>query len=257
MMKSRKNASALVSVIAFFTIFFVFAAFAIDFSLVLAARAKLQNAIETTALTSVGHISEDNVETEARKVFSFFKVNQIQYAQITEITAKKSAKAILIKATSPAPTYFLSALGINTVEIQAQASAQIIPIELIPDSTFTVENQLQFKAPFIITPKEGAEIKVVEGADTAEYKLFIGLNDKTDNTRWVDITCTSNDVNSKEQYFDFDIECAENYKDGISAAEYIRIVNNNASITPDLFKIEEVSLINTAKLIKRSSFDKL
>jgi len=249
---NQLKASALVSVIAFFAVFFVFCGFAIDFSMVVASRAQLQTAVETAALASAAEVPALNAQTTARKVFSYSQTNSLKNSHITNVEVKNAANAILVEAYAPAQTYFLSALGINNIEIQARAAAQIEPIVLNSDADFDVVNHLQFSSPSLILAKEGAEIKITRDDTTSEYLVYAGLNDKINETKWVEITCSSADLTAKEQYFDFDAQCIKDkYNGGISAAQYIRIINNNSS-TPLL--INELALNNAVKLIKYSQF---
>lgn len=254
----KYKASALVSVIAFFTIFFVFCGFAIDFSMIITARSQLQNAVETTVLGAAPYISSDNAEKTAYNLFSYTKTNFIKNANITNIEIKKPANAILIEANALAQTYFLSALGIRTIEIQAQAAAEIKPIVLNPDMDLNIENHIQYISPVLIFSKEGSEIKINRSDNTSEYMVYVGLNDKINETKWVDITCSTNDINAKEQFFDFDATCIKDkYNGGITAAQQIRIINNDSSTPSDLFAIDELALNNTASLIKSSKFHSL
>lgn len=251
----KHKASALVSVIAFFATFFIFCGFAIDFSMVVASRAQLQTAVETAALASVADIQTSEAENSARKIFSYSKTNSLKNAYISNIKVKTASDAIYIEAHAPAQTYFLSALGITNIEIQARAAAMIEPITLIPDIDFNIENQTQYTSPTLILSKTGAELKVTRSEYTSEYLVYVGLDNKISETKWVNITCSSNDITAKEQYFDFDVECIkEQYNGGISAAQYIRIINNN-STTP--LEIDNLELNNSAKLIKYSKFKTL
>lgn len=258
-MSQKKNkASILVSVFAFFVIFFVFCAFAIDFSFMLATRAKLQNAAEASVLAAASDISENDAEKTARDFFSFYKTNNLENAQISTVTVKRQSNAIQLEAYIPAPTFFLSALGINTITVKAKSAAKITSQTLQPDTDFTLENHISFTSPVMIFAKQGAELKITRDANSGEYLVFIGLDDKTSKTKWVDITCTSNDLTAEEQYFDFNTDCGgENYNGNISVAKYIRVVNNDSAVSSDNFKIDALALINISKLIKNSEFEKL
>lgn len=250
---NKKNASILVSIIAFFTIFFIFCGFAIDFSMTISARLQLQNAVETAALNAVKNINSGTAEITARNIFSYSKANLIKTSRISNITIKNPQKAILVEATAQAQPYFLSALGINNIQIQAQSAAQLIPQILQPDTDFNIINHLQYTYPTLIFSNPGNEIKITRGDTTGEYSVYIGLNNKLDQTRWIEITCSSDDKTAKEQEFDFNKVCEQNNGD-ISAAKFIRIVNKNSS-TP--LEVDELMLLNIAKLISRSSFNAL
>lgn len=250
----KKSGSALVSVIALYSIFFIFCGFAIDFSWVLASRLQLQNAVENTVLLSINENDLSLSEANAYKIFSYSKVNSIRNAVVSSVTVKQSQKAIFVKAKAPIQPYFLSALGINNIEIQAQAAAQLKPQLIEPDDEFNIENHLQFTTPKLIFDKKGYEIKIVRSDVSSEYLVYVGLNDQIGETKWVDVTCSSSDLFAKEQKFDINAECVKNNNGDITAAKFIRIINNN-SLTP--LEVEEISLINTAKLIKRSEFNLL
>lgn len=254
-LKKQRKASTIISVIAFFAVFFIFCGFAIDFSMIVTTRNQLQTAVETTALSSASEINSTEAEKTARKIFSYSKTNSLKNSQITNIAIKKDSNAILIEASVPAQTYFLSALGIKTVEIQARSAAMIDSIKLTPDTNFNIENHLQFTAPALIFSKNGTEIKIVRSDNTTEYLVYVGLDDKINETKWVEISCSSNDITAKEQYFNLDDKCLEDqYNGGISAAKYIRIINNN-STTP--LEIDKLALNNVIKLIKYSKFKSL
>ena len=249
----KLKASVLVSVIALFAVFFIFCGFAIDFSMIVATRSQLQNAVETAALSAVSEIPSGNAENTAREIFSYSRVNLIRQARITNIELKASQNAMLVEASTPAQIYFLSALGINFIEIQARAAAQIQESNVAPDKDFAIANQLQFTAPNIIFNKTGNEIRITRTSETSEYLTYVGLNDSINETKWVEITCASNDATAEVQEFDINAECVRNNNGDISAAKFIRVINNN-SLTP----LEvELSLINISKLIRVRDYNLL
>lgn len=251
-----KCANILISIVAFFTVFFCFCGFAIDFSMLVAARAQLQTAAETVALAAVADIKQGSEQTTAAKVLKYTKINGIKYAQIDEFVTKPEKNALYVKLSAPAQTYFLSALGITNIKLQAQSAAIIEPYLLEADKDFSLENHLQFTSPVLIMSKPGDELEITSSNDTLQYLVFVGLKDRNNETKWVDITCSSNDFNAKTQYFDLDADCIKERIDGaVSAAGYIRIVNNTT--VPSVLEIETLNLTNIAKLIQYSKFKTL
>ncbi len=250
-----KQGNVLVSIIAFFIIFFVFCGFAIDFSMITAARAQLQTAVETTVLIAAAEIKNNAAETTAKKVFLYSKTNGAKYSQIDDIQINQDSNAIFIKASAPAPTYFLSALGINTIELQAQAAAMLLPQELNNDTNFKLDNHLQYTSPILITNKPGPEIEVTKADNTEDYRIFAGLNDKTGEIKWLEITCTGKNLTDKKQFFDLEDDCInmEN-TNKIAFAQYLRIINNSSSAP---LNIEKLRLLNAAKLISHKKFKNL
>ena len=249
------RANIVVSVVAFFTIFFIFCGFAIDFSMIIATRAKLQSAAENAVLASVEKISEGTAEQTAQNIFMYSKIHSAKFASIEEIETKPLNNAIAIKASAPAQTYFLSALGLSNIELKAQASAQIKSYETPQDADFSLENHLQYTFPILVTNKNGAELEIDRVNADSAYRTFIGLKGKTSDIKWAEITCAVENIGEKEQTFDFDAPCIrENYEGGISAAKYLRIINSNAAVP---LEIEKVNIKNTAKLISYSDFKSL
>ena len=176
-------------------------------------------------------------------------------AGISKYKKMINTDAIFIKASAPAPTYFLSALGINTIELQAQAAAMLLPQELNNDTNFKLDNHLQYTSPILITNKPGPEIEVTKADNTEDYRIFAGLNDKTGEIKWLEITCTGKNLTDKKQFFDLEDDCInmEN-TNKIAFAQYLRIINNSSSAP---LNIEKLRLLNAAKLISHKKFKNL
>lgn len=250
-----KKGSVLVSVIAFFIVFFVFCGFAIDFSAIITTRLQLQNVTENAVFAAVDSETVEDAENIVKSFLSYYQVSKNQTAKLEEISFKEEQKAVYIKTKAYAQTFFLSALGINTVELQAQSAAQIKKIPLSVDATFSIENQFQYIAPTLIFDKNGAEIELLSENGPEDYSIFVGLNNKEKETKWVEITCANQNTEGNVHLFDINNQCViENNNGGISVAKIIRIINKNSS-TP--LSIEEVNLTNVAKLVPLSIFNNL
>ena len=255
MFLKKSKSSVIISVAAFFIIFFIFCGFAIDFSLVLVSRAQLQNAVETTALNSLDENKEEKIKKRAQTIFNYSKTGNIRYAQITSIETKPDPnRAILITATAPIRPYFLSALGINIIELQARASAMANYTTPQIDTSFDVPNHIQYKLtrPFLARNKE---IFVVRGGENKErnFRVFAGLSNKEDdesNLRWIEITCSE-----ENHWYGINDNCSGT--ENLGAAKYIRLSLDTTSPPNyywDEFEIAKISVLTSIKLIKSSDF---
>ncbi len=258
MSMKKLNASVVVSVTAFFIIFFIFCGFAIDFTLVLVSRSQLQNAVETAALASLDEYEVSKIEQRARNVFAYSKVGQIKHSKVN-VTAKKSPRSVKVNASSPVPVFFLSALGIYQIEVQANAVAKEVRSSLLPFVSAKLPlppNHVQYKhdIPFL---SRGREVFVKGVSPDKPYRVFAALGDSDkESVRWVEITCSAQNDDGGTWY-SIDNDC--NGIGKLGAAQYVRLSLNNQS-PPNYywdwkdFSVSEISVISSVKLVKSSEF---
>lgn len=126
-----KKGNTVITLVMFFGIIMAFCAFAIDFTIVLTQRAKLQSITEKSAIAAASNYAfldnltpnSDKVEEGARKTLDLFKDRRMPSVEISEIELKPNNKAVFVKTKALVPTYFLGVLGIGTIKIEAQSSA--------------------------------------------------------------------------------------------------------------------------------------
>lgn len=256
-MRYRKG-NVLISISAFFIIFFVFCAFAIDFSLMLSARSRLQNAVETSALSAAADSSPPAMSLTADKIFSYYKTGQIKHAKITAkvpiVPPPPNPRSFFVSAQAPIPTTFLAVLGISVIEIQAKAKAQILEISLEPESVKT-----GVLLSSILVDKQGDEIYVEEAELAHGYYVFVGLNDGENPAKWVNISCTGTATDSGggeftenefggyykgSAVFDMGKTCADgSYSGNAQIASNLRIIPFQGAV------ISSVKILNVAKLV--------
>lgn len=126
----KRSASTVVYLIFFFVVFLAFCAFAIDATIVLATRAKLQNATEASALAAASKFSYTTVSTAgditaaANSAFNMWKYRNLQSAKITSSEVNVVTKQVRIETKMTAPVFFLTLLGVSGVDLSAKACAQ-------------------------------------------------------------------------------------------------------------------------------------
>lgn len=130
---SSKQASATIYIIFFLVILLAFSAFAVDGTIVLTNRAKLQNAVEMTALSAASEYGfsltatpdeiKQRVSDTAANTFSILKQNSLQTADI-EIVAQTLPNKVTITANMISQPFFLQFLGISGIRLEARACAQ-------------------------------------------------------------------------------------------------------------------------------------
>lgn len=255
MLIKKLKASVIISVVAFFVIFFIFCGFAIDFSLVLTTRAQLQNAVEVSALNSLDRRTDAAIRNRANEIFNCSRVGSLSHARIANIQIKADPnRAVQISATVPVRPYFLSVLGINEIELQAQASARAVYTTPSVDGSFDLANHIQYEldTPFLAREKE---IFVRRGGSNAsrDFRVFAGLSsggNNPNNIRWIEITC-SRDNN----WYGINDSCTG--VRNIGAAKFIRLSLDTTSPPNyywDEFVIDNISVLTSVRLIRNSSF---
>ena len=265
-MKKLKS-SVVISIAAFFAIFFIFSGFAIDFTFVLVARSQLQTAVETAALSSLDEYEETEIAKRARKIFNYSKVGGIKYAEITSLQVKTNPRAVMVTATAPVKTYFLSALGISRVDVQARAAATVESKSPEPFASARMpvpSNHKQYKLdkPFLA---RGREIFIKGMSPELAYRVFVALgSENPEDVRWVEVTCSASpgSTNNTGIWYSLDDTC--NGSGALGAAQYIRLSLQTQS-PPNFywdwdktgFSIEDFSVITSVKLIRASMFNSL
>ena len=237
---NKVNGSVLVTIIAFFVIFFIFCGFAIDFALVLVSRAQLQNAVETAALGALNEYDTSKIISKSYSVFNYSKTGLIQTAKISHVRARTDdERAVWIQASVPARPFFLSALGIYQIEVEAQAVAKA-EYEIL-GFTKPVPNHWEFKTskPFL---ERGREIKISKVDGISNYKVYASLPTTSGEKTW-------HEVSLKEGWYSIE-------KGSLGAAQYITII-----LDPDAHfywdnktSKPEIKVLTAVKLVKSSEF---
>lgn len=152
----RKKASSTLYVIFFLIMFLLFAAFAVDCTIVFTTRAKLQNSTETAALAGASEFNysstastsdiEQKVKTTAESTFAFLKIDGLNNASIEVSVKSTPTKKVLVKTEMVAQPYFLAFLGITGIDLKAQACA--ISEELPVQSSYAGINWLTSSAAY-------------------------------------------------------------------------------------------------------------
>ena len=124
----RKNASATVYIIFFLIIFLAFCAFAVDGTIVLTDRAKLQSATEATALAAASqfnastNVTAQNIIDAAARAFNILKVDNLTTATITT-NVDIVTNQVQVNTEYISQPYFLAFLGVTGIELEAKACA--------------------------------------------------------------------------------------------------------------------------------------
>lgn len=124
----KKQASTLVFLIAMMGVFLALSAFAVDGTIILTKRFKLQNITESTALNSVSEFDThspktlEEMKTFTKNLFDTLKINGLETAT-SDIDIDMTSNKILVKSTYIAKPYFLVFMGVNGVKLEAKAAA--------------------------------------------------------------------------------------------------------------------------------------
>ena len=120
----KKSASSILYMIFFMVIFLGFCSFAVDGSIVLTNRIKLQNATEQTALIAASEFvkNPDNVQIRAEETFKLLKADSLQNAKIS-VLSNKSTNQVLVTTNMVSQPFFLSFLGVSGITLEAKACA--------------------------------------------------------------------------------------------------------------------------------------
>ena len=132
MKMNKKKASATVYIIFFLVMFLAFAAFAVDGTIVLSNRAKLQNITEATALAAAAEfnysLSATNAEIEqkvsdtATETFQLLTKDGLQVSHIN-IKASAVSNKVFIQTGMVSRPFFLAFLGVSGLNLEAKACA--------------------------------------------------------------------------------------------------------------------------------------
>lgn len=128
----KKKASSTIYLIIFIVILLAFLAFAVDGTIILTYRARLQNAVEMTALAAASEFYdpnatniEDQINATASGTFDLLKYGGLEAASIvTTIKNTNSEKRVLVNGTMIAQPFFLSFLGVEGIKLEAKACAE-------------------------------------------------------------------------------------------------------------------------------------
>lgn len=128
----KKRASMTVYMFALLIIFLAFSSFAIDGAIVFTQRMKLQNATEITALNAASEFNysqsatnaqkEAQVQSTATDVFDILKKDSLNPATMS-VLVDVDNKKVLITTRMIARPFFLAALGITGINLEAKACA--------------------------------------------------------------------------------------------------------------------------------------
>lgn len=152
----KKNASATLYIIFFLIIFLAFAAFAVDGTIVLTQRVKLQNATEMTALAAASEFNYTiepapadvvaMVTNEAASTFNLLKKDKLQTAHIN-VNVDSVANEVTIRANMVAEPLFLRFLGVSGINLEAKACAKSEPLSVT--ANYSGINWLTAKAAYL------------------------------------------------------------------------------------------------------------
>lgn len=130
----KKTASSTLYFIFFFVIFLAFCAFAVDGTLTLTYRSKLQNATEMAALAGASEFTYDlsaqdsdiitKVQNEATDTFNLLRGDSLQTASVQAVDIDTGARTVTLTTKVISQPFFLSFLGVNGITLEAKASAQ-------------------------------------------------------------------------------------------------------------------------------------
>ena len=130
---SKKNASATLYIIFFFVMFLAFSAFAVDGTIVLTNRVKLQNATEAAALAAASEFnSTASVSTKATDMFNTLKIDSLSYAEVDSVQVDTDRKQVLLSTEYLSKPIFLAFLGVTGIKLEAKACAtsEALPVKV-------------------------------------------------------------------------------------------------------------------------------
>lgn len=163
MLKKKKTASAIVYMVVFLVMFLAFSAFAVDGTIVWTNRVKLQNATEATALAAAAEFDSHSlatvaaIESHAKKIFKFLKVDSLSTMRVSDdnnptnddisVVIDTSNRKVCVASTMISQPFFLAFLGVNGVELKANACAinEDLPIK----ASYTGVNWLTVSAAYL------------------------------------------------------------------------------------------------------------
>ena len=130
------KASSTVFIIAFFVAFLAFSAFAVDGTIILTQRAKLQSATEAAALAGASEFNSSpdtptvqlNVVNAAKNTFKLIQVDSLKNMDVNSLSnfnpeVSTAHNQIRITTNYLAQPFFLSFLGVTGIKLEAKACA--------------------------------------------------------------------------------------------------------------------------------------
>lgn len=147
---NKKSASSLLYIVIFLTTFFIFSAFAVDGTIVLTNRVKLQNAVEMAALSGASELTYDinassstiktAAETAAKNTFKLLQYGGLESVDVDNpsfftVNADPAQNKVSITANMIAQPYFLAFFGVNGINVAAKATAINEPLEVTANYT--------------------------------------------------------------------------------------------------------------------------
>lgn len=128
----KKNASATIYMIFFLVIFLAFCAFAVDGTIVLTNRAKLQSVTEATAVAAASQFNysqeatvdqvKQTVENAAKATFALLRIDSLKTATIG-VEVNVGLHQVRVSTQYMSQPYFLAFLGVTGINLQAKACA--------------------------------------------------------------------------------------------------------------------------------------
>jgi len=152
----QKKANTLIYMIFFFVIFLAFCAFAIDGTIVLTNRVKLQNITEAAALAAVSDCVTGDILGTAVTVFNRLKKDRLEAATIQPPSVNFPKKQVLLSTEYISQPFFLSFLGVTGIKLEAKACA--VSTALSAKSKYTGVSWVTQNATYLSDILSGASI---------------------------------------------------------------------------------------------------
>lgn len=139
--KNKKQASSVIFLTVFFVMFLAFSTLAVDGTIVLTNRAKLQNITEMTALAAASEFNylqsasstaiADHVSNTAETTFELLKQEGLKNAELKGVNPIVTSNRVIITSEMVSQPYFLAFLGVSGITLEAKACAvsEPLPIE--------------------------------------------------------------------------------------------------------------------------------
>ncbi len=242
--------------------FLAFCAFGIDMAYITLNRAKLQRAVETTALASVSEYKNSGID-KSDNFFNLFKskFDIMKNAKLDSVQYKNGdddTKKIKVSATLTSPTFFLRFAGVGKIDIKANSYAQTY--EFVIDDKQSGDT---IELNDLITNKNGYDLKIETTNLPDGYFIFAGIKNKDDVIMWADIGCKADVsstqvqkglnnydlITSNNAKYDFEKECEP--QKNINALTHLKFYTASESASGYTFKI---TFLNNVKLIPSEDF---
>lgn len=178
--------------------FLAFSALAVDSSIILNQRVKLQNITEQSALTGASYFNDDDtaqintkVHDIAEDTFELLRLDSIKEATVI-VTVNGSSKMVYVESEFKAQPIFLSFLGVSTVKLAAKAcaksSSEIIDADygdvvkwLTPSAAYfssVISSDTSVGDSAIVKPIGGYGLASMGDEDVPDYTLIDGTDEK-------------------------------------------------------------------------------